>query len=143
MKQIWFERLLRWNQQIQKILVGRYARIDQLNRTLLMISFILLVLNLMIPTSVAFFIAVILWLLTCYRFLSKRIYLRLNENTRYVAKVHQVKAYINLKKEQVKNRQTYRYFRCPACKQQLRAPKNRGKIKVTCSKCKNQFYKTV
>lgn len=37
----------------------------------------------------------------------------------------------------------YKYFKCPACGQELRAPKGRGRIRVTCSKCGNQFEKQV
>ena len=38
---------------------------------------------------------------------------------------------------------TYRYFKCPECKQKMRAPKGRGKIKVTCKHCHTQFVKKV
>ncbi|MGX7128528.1 hypothetical protein [Enterococcus wangshanyuanii] len=143
MKQLWFERLLHWNGKIQKLLTGRYARIDQLNRTLLTLSLILLVLNLFLPTSFAFYVAFSLWLWSNYRFFSKRIYPRANENTRFVASRQQMITSISMIKTKFIHRKAYRYFKCPACKQQLRAPKKRGKIKVTCSKCQEQFFKIV
>ena len=34
---------------------------------------------------------------------------------------------------------TYRYLICPQCSQRLRVPRGKGKIKVTCTKCRNQF----
>ena len=37
----------------------------------------------------------------------------------------------------------YAIFKCPNCKQKLRAPRGRGKIQVTCSKCRTQFIKKV
>lgn len=37
------------------------------------------------------------------------------------------------------NRKYYRYFKCPHCKQDLRAPRGKGKIEVTCQKCHNVF----
>ncbi|MCA5011654.1 MULTISPECIES: hypothetical protein [unclassified Enterococcus] len=143
MKQLWFERLLRWNRKVQKLLTGRYARIDSLNRTLLLLSLILLIVNLFLSTSVVFFAAFGLWLWSNYRFFSKRIYPRANENTRFVASRQRVLTFFSTIKIRFVNRHTYRYFKCPACKQQLRAPKKRGKIKVTCSKCKEQFFKVV
>ena len=38
-------------------------------------------------------------------------------------------------------RKTYRYFSCPHCRQQVRVPKGRGKISITCPKCGTQFIK--
>ena len=37
----------------------------------------------------------------------------------------------------------YKYFKCPACGQQMRAPKGRGRIRVTCSGCGNVFERNV
>ncbi len=33
----------------------------------------------------------------------------------------------------------YKYVKCRYCSKKLRVPKNKGKIKVTCPECKNQF----
>ncbi|MGM0219926.1 hypothetical protein [Enterococcus sp. AZ126] len=143
MGQIWLERLLRWNAKIQKLLVGRYARMDQLNITLLKGMLVLLLVNLFLPTMIAFWLAALLLLGLNYRFFSKRIYLRSNENTRYIVKMQKLKSKFDFSKEKLKARKTYTFFKCPNCKQQLRAPRGRGKIKVTCSTCKEQFNKTV
>ncbi|MCL2828945.1 MAG: hypothetical protein FWD99_09470 [Oscillospiraceae bacterium] len=42
-----------------------------------------------------------------------------------------------------KDRANYRYFKCPSCRQPMRAPRGKGKIRITCSKCGNGFYKEV
>ena len=42
-----------------------------------------------------------------------------------------------------RDRKNYVYFKCPTCKQLLRAPKGRGKIRVTCSRCTSKFEKKV
>lgn len=143
MGQIWLERLLRWNAQLQKLLKGRYARMDQLNSTLMKGSFLLILLNLFLPNSIASWLAAGLLLWLNYRFFSKRIYQRSNENTRYVFKMQQLKSRFATVKEKFKERKIYTFFKCPKCKQQLRAPKGKGKIKVTCSTCKEQFNRTV
>lgn len=33
----------------------------------------------------------------------------------------------------------FKYISCPSCGQRLRIPKNKGKIKVRCPKCKEKF----
>ncbi|OTN89785.1 hypothetical protein A5819_002283 [Enterococcus sp. 7E2_DIV0204] len=143
MGQIWLERLLRWNAKIQKLLVERYAQMDRLNNMLMKSTLVLLLLNLVLPTSIAFWLAVALLIWINYRFFSKRIYPRSNENTRYILKMQQLRKKFNRVKERVNTRKTYTFFKCPTCKQQLRAPKGKGKIKVTCSSCKQQFTKIV
>ncbi|ALS38699.1 putative RNA-binding Zn-ribbon protein involved in translation (DUF1610 family) [Enterococcus rotai] len=143
MGQIWLERLLRWNAKIQKLLIGRYAQMDRLNNMLMKSSLVLLLLNLFIPTSIAFWLAAALLVWINYRFFSKRIYPRSNENTRYVLIMQQLRKKFTNAKEKVQARKIYTFFKCPNCKQQLRAPKGKGKIKVTCSTCKEQFTKIV
>ena len=41
----------------------------------------------------------------------------------------------------LKGRKTHCYFRCPDCKTQVRVPKGKGKIKITCPACRNTFIK--
>lgn len=36
-------------------------------------------------------------------------------------------------------RKQYRYLTCKQCGQKLRVPRGKGKIRVTCTKCRNQF----
>ncbi len=45
------------------------------------------------------------------------------------------------KKRQQKNDPDYAYFTCPKCGQEMRAPKGKGKILVTCKNCGEKFEK--
>ena len=39
----------------------------------------------------------------------------------------------------IKSLLDYFLINCPSCKARMRVPKNKGKIKVTCSKCSEKF----
>ena len=34
-----------------------------------------------------------------------------------------------------------RYYKCPKCKQLVRVPRGKGKISITCPRCKEKFVK--
>lgn len=36
---------------------------------------------------------------------------------------------------------THRFFKCPKCRQTVRVPKGKGKIKITCPKCGETFIR--
>lgn len=38
-------------------------------------------------------------------------------------------------------RKVYRFYKCPNCGQKVRIPKGKGKVAITCPKCKNKFVK--
>lgn len=42
-------------------------------------------------------------------------------------------------KQYWQTRRQYRYLTCGQCGQKLRVPRGKGKIRVTCTKCRNQF----
>jgi hypothetical protein len=45
--------------------------------------------------------------------------------------------------ERKKQNQDFAVFKCPRCRQQLRAPKGKGRIRVTCTQCKHVFERKV
>ncbi len=67
-----------------------------------------------------------------YRMFSRNLYKRELENSKYMAW-----------KEKIKQRKYFKYFKCPNCGQKMRAPKGKGRIKVTCHHCNSTFEKNV
>ena len=139
----WQKRLMKWNMKLQGYMRGRYGVLDKLGKTLLVTSLILMIGNIFLRTNLLRWAAILLLILVYYRFFSKKIYVRSNENQKYIGLVTAGQKKVNYVKERVQNRKSHVYFSCPECKQHLRAPKNRGTIKVTCSKCQTQFTKNV
>lgn len=122
---------------------GRYGRIDPLNKTMIVTSLILLFIANFGSLWPLRIIAYGLFFFAYYRVFSKKIYVRSNENQKFLRWKLKYTKKIQLFQDKLKQRKTYRYFRCTECKQQLRAPKGRGQIKVTCSKCQHSFVKKV
>ena len=78
--------------------------------------------------------------LCVFRMVSRNIPKRQRENARFLQLLRRLRA---KSPRAGADRAHFRYFKCPACGQNLRAPKGKGKIKITCSKCGRVFYKKV
>jgi predicted RNA-binding Zn-ribbon protein involved in translation (DUF1610 family) len=92
---------------------------------------------------VFFGVGILLAIHCFWRMFSRNISKRQAENTRYLYRRQRIARFFSAKKQAWKDRKTYKYFKCPKCGQRLRAPRKKGKIRVTCSKCSNIFiYKT-
>jgi V/A-type H+-transporting ATPase subunit E len=50
-------------------------------------------------------------------------------------------AKIKKKQEYARQLKDYRFFKCPTCQQKVRVPKGKGKIKIHCPRCHNDFIK--
>ena len=64
-----------------------------------------------------------------FRMLSRNTYQRYQENRKFLQFV-----------ERLKDRD-HRYFDCPRCRQSVRVPRGKGKISITCPKCREKFIK--
>ncbi|MGM0239755.1 hypothetical protein [Enterococcus sp. AZ103] len=132
MRNIWLQRLMKINQKYQQMMRGRYGRFDQLNKTLLIIWLILSLFKRWIPFYLGDLLGLFILGIIFYRFFSKKIYPRSNENQKLIKWWRKLQS-----------QRQFKYFKCPNCKQEMRAPRGKGKIKVTCKNCQNQFIKKV
>ncbi|MGC6769230.1 hypothetical protein ACYSNR_10605 [Enterococcus sp. LJL128] len=143
MRNVWLARLMKWNMKLQKYMRGRYGQFDKLSRGLLLLSLVLVVGNMFLGYALLRALIALLLILVYYRFFSKKIYVRANENQKFTHWLEKIQKKFNRIKERFQHRKTHTYFSCPECRQQLRAPKHKGQIKITCSNCKAQFIKKV
>ncbi len=142
MAQIWFERIMKLRKTYHRWMQGRYGKFDALNRVLLIAAWLFSLFRAWLPFYMGSLFFIVLISILFYRFLSKKIYPRLNENQRFLRKVEQIKEtvhHLSRKKEKTAVVRHYTFFACPTCHQNQRAPKGKGRIRVTCKKCGTQF----
>ena len=105
------------------------------------------------------FLGIALVILACYRAFSKDIYRRKMELSKFTNFMNKIlgkfgkrlptsmpnlnmntlsMAFYQLKLG-LAQRKKYKIVKCPSCKQQLRLPRGKGKIVVTCKKCATKF----
>jgi len=129
---------------LAKVMVGRYG-VDQLTNALLTASMVLLVLSLFFGTSVLhtvlWVLAIVMLAIGYFRIFSKKTSKRFQENQKYLRVYNRVMAPLRRWKERIKQSKTHRFFKCPKCGVTVRVPKGKGKIKITCPKCKEAFIK--
>ena len=121
-------------------MIGRYGT-DGLNQFLSMSSIVMLLVSLLTRVSLFTWLGAALLILCYYRSLSRNISKRTEENYKYYAVKDRIRNKFSGLKDQWDNRRLYHYYRCPQCGQQLRVPRGRGKISITCPKCGHQFIK--
>ena len=126
--------------------------VDALGRTFTWLALILMLLTMITHSNIVYLIAMACLIYSIWRMFSKNYQKRYSENQWFLAKTAKIRYKFNPRDIKNKiarakyNRQQkkiYAIFKCPNCKQKLRAPRGRGKIQVTCSKCRTQFIKKV
>lgn len=124
---------------LQRFMSGRYG-FDRFSGFLSVCSLVLVVLG-AIFSPVLYWLGLILLAYCYFRILSRNIQKRYHENLKYLELEGKVTSWFSTKKIRFQQRKEYHYYRCPHCGQQLRVPRGRGKISITCPKCGTQFIK--
>lgn len=88
-----------------------------------------------------YFLGLALIIYGFYRSMSKKYEARRKELNWYLRVSEKPKASLRLLKNKIRDRKTHRYFKCKSCKTVMRVPKGRGKIEITCPKCRNKTVK--
>lgn len=117
---------------------GRYGA-DQLSRFMLGVCFVCLILNLFTGTYLLYVLALALLAVCYFRMFSRNIARRSEENQKYLQLRGKVLAVF--RKSWWQERRAYHIYKCPSCGQKIRIPRGKGKICITCPKCRNEFVK--
>lgn len=118
--------------QLRRFMEGRYGN-DKLNIAILITGVVISILSSILG---GFVLKTLLWALSyglmiwaIFRCLSRNTYKRYQENRKYLQLL-----------DRVKDRQ-HRYYDCPKCRQRVRVPRGKGKISITCPRCKEKFVR--
>ncbi len=125
--------------KMSRWMYGRYGN-DQLNRLLMALAIIFLIISIFVKYPVFYWIAVIFLVFAYFRMLSRNTYKRSAENTKYLRITSRLHSIFAKGKKRSRDRE-HRYFKCPGCGQTVRVPRGRGKIQITCPKCRREFIR--
>lgn len=111
---------------------GRYGA-DRLNMVILCCGLVASILSSIFAGTgfgtVSWFASYGLMVWAIFRALSRNTYKRYQENRRFL-----------LVFDRLKDRNN-RYYDCPKCRQTVRVPRGKGKISITCPRCKERFIR--
>lgn len=127
-------------QKFQQFMIGRYGT-DALSKFMLITAIIFWVLNMIFGNRVLYTWAVVLVVLAYFRMFSKNIQKRYQENVKYLQIKEKVLSKFRKEKSNMEQRKTHHIYKCPTCKQKIRIPRGKGRICITCPRCKTEFTK--
>ena len=121
---------MRLSTGLRRFMEGRYGS-DKLNTAILMVALVLVLVYTFLPFGL---VKIILWIISyvlmiwaIFRMLSRNTYRRYQENRRFLQIV-----------DGIRDRE-HRYYDCPNCRQRGRGPRGKGKISISCPKCREKF----
>lgn len=128
---------------LRRFMYGRYGN-DQLSTFLFILYIIVIVFQMLFRNSAAggilMMLSYVVVLLYFFRCFSKNIYKRQRENQKFLQLWNPVKNYLKFWKRKIQEKDsTKKLYRCPKCHQTIRVPRGRGKIAITCPKCRHEF----
>lgn len=139
----------RMRMSMYRFMQGRYG-FDSLSNFLLMVGFVLVLLNLIISFTplrisiIAMLLSLLAWLVIVYsyvRVFSKNYAKRKAQNDRFVARTAGVREKMRRRDAMRRIRKTHHIYCCPGCCQKIKIPKGKGKVVITCPKCRMEFTK--
>ena len=129
----WFRQMsAKLSAAFRNFMSGRYGT-DRLNMAILFVGLAASLLSVIIrfqPVNLVLFAlsyGMMIWAI--FRSLSRNTYKRYQENRKFLQLTGRMKD------------REHRYFDCPKCRQMVRVPRGKGKISITCPRCREKFVR--
>lgn len=124
---------LKW--KLYRFMQGRNGR-DELARAVIYASLILYLIGAFLDWDALCLVGYLLFIYYLFRVLSKNLYARREENRRFVTALETYRIRFEQRKD-------YKIFKCKGCGRNIRVPRGKGKIEVTCPMCgKKTIHRT-
>ncbi len=131
---------MRMRERMQGFMAGRYGT-DQLSKLILWTSLACLAVSMFTRLNVFYILGLVLLIYTYYRMFSRNVAKRYAENQKYLNWRYGFAVRRNKRKVHWEQRKIYRFYKCPQCRQKVRVPKGKGKVAITCPKCRMEFVR--
>ena len=128
-------------QKLQQFMMGRYG-VDSFSKFMLGVALGIVVLDIFIDSRFLTSWFYVLVIYSYYRMFSKNYQKRYQENMKFLQIKNKITAKFRSEKDLMKQRKTHHIYKCPTCSQKIRIPRGKGRICITCPKCKTEFTKT-
>lgn len=122
---------------LQRFMYGRYGG-DPLGFFLLAVYVVFYLLSSVLHNTLLYALSIAVGAWAIFRMLSRHIDRRRAENAKFMALAGPSIRWLKLRRT-IRRDKEHRYFKCPNCGQQLRVPRGKGKISVTCRNCGVSF----
>lgn len=111
---------------------------DMLSKHLYYVGLLVFVIGIVINNNILKIASLFFFSVSLVRTLSNNRSSRLRELARYKRLIRGVVVRFNVIKANLKDKQ-YKHLVCKKCYKQLRVPRGRGQIEVTCNNCRNKM----
>ncbi len=127
-------------EKFQCFMQGRYGA-DELSKSCLILAAVLCMVSLLSGWDICSWLGYALLFYTFWRMLSRDFSKRSGENQKFLNLRYRMAE----KRKEIQNRlyqrRMFHIYKCPQCGQKVRVPRGKGKIRITCPKCKAEFIK--
>ncbi len=127
-----------WQRKLVDWLQGRQGP-DDLAVFSVNLAIVIVLVNLFLHVSWLGIVALLLVAYSLFRIQSKNLGARARENETFLKLLGPARPWVQNPSAAWGELRAYKHVRCTSCKQKVRVPRGKGKLRVTCPKCRTKF----